>query len=117
MIRDVLAPVRSEVQRHGVVVETHLAADVPLILADRIQLQQVLLNVFINAIEAMSGIGDGPRALLVRSSTEASQGILVAVHDSGPALEPQSLNRLFDAFSTPKPHGLGMGPGDQPLDC
>ena len=62
-----------------------------------------------NAIEAMSGIGDGPCALLVRSSTEASQGILVAVHDSGPGLEPQRLNRLFDAFYTSKPHGLGMG--------
>src|SRR5215468_6303506 len=57
----------------------------------------------------MRGIGDGPRALLVRSSTEASQGVLVAVHDAGPGLEPQRLNRLFDAFYTPKPHGLGMG--------
>jgi C4-dicarboxylate-specific signal transduction histidine kinase len=57
----------------------------------------------------MRGIGDGPRALLVRSSTEASQGVLVAVHDAEPGLEPQSLNRLFDACYTPKPHGLGMG--------
>ena len=69
----------------------------------------MLLNFLVNAIEVMRGIGDGPRALLVRSSTEASQGVLVAVHDAGPGLEPQRLNRLFDAFYTPKPHGLGMG--------
>jgi PAS domain S-box-containing protein len=109
MIRDVLALARSEMQRHRVVVETHFAEDVPLILADRIQLQQVLLNLFINAIEAMSSIDDGPRELLVRSSTDALQGVLVAVHDSGPGLDPQRLDRLFDAFYTTKPHGLGLG--------
>ena len=81
----------------------------PLILADRIQLQQVLLNLIINAIEAMSGAGDGPRELLVRSGTDESRRVLVAVRDSGPGLDPQSLEPLFDAFYTTKPHGLGMG--------
>src|SRR5262249_10162873 len=66
-IRDVLALARSEVHRHGVVVETQLAVDVPRIRGDRIQLQQVLLNLTMNAIEAMSGSGDGPRGLVVRS--------------------------------------------------
>jgi signal transduction histidine kinase len=100
------------VQRSGVALETRLSDDVhyvPLILADRIQLQQVILNLIINAIEAMSGASDGPRELLVRSGTDQSQRVLVAVRDSGPGLEPQSLDHLFDAFYTTKPHGLGMG--------
>jgi PAS domain S-box-containing protein len=111
-IRDVIAFARSEVQRNGVALETRLSDDVhyvPLILADRIQLQQVILNLMMNAIEAMSGAGEGPRELLVRSGTAESQRVLVAVRDSGPGLDPKSLDRLFDAFYTTKPHGLGMG--------
>ena len=108
-IRDVLALVRSEVHRHRVVVETHLAEPVPLVRADRIQLQQVLLNLLINAIEALSDVGDGPRELVVQSDTDAAQGVLVTVRDSGPGLDPQSLDRLFEAFYTTKPHGLGLG--------
>jgi C4-dicarboxylate-specific signal transduction histidine kinase len=91
-IRDVLALARSEVHRHGVVVETHLAADVPRILGDRIQLQQVLLNLILNAIEAMSGVDAGPRVLVVRSEPDAAPGVLVTVGDSGPGLDPQCLD-------------------------
>ena len=90
-------------------VETHLAEEVPRILGDRIQLQQVLLNLIMNALEAMSGVGDGPRMLVVRSDPDAAPGVLVAVCDSGPGLDPQYLDRLFDAFYTTKPHGLGLG--------
>ena len=108
-IRDVLALVRSAVHRHGVVVETHLAADVPPILGDRVQLQQVLLNLIMNAIEAMSGLGAGPRALRVSSERGAATEVVIAVRDSGPGFDPQSLDRLFDAFYTTKPHGLGLG--------
>jgi predicted ATPase/signal transduction histidine kinase len=111
-IREVIALIRSEVHRNGIALETQVSDDVhyaPLILADRIQLQQVLLNLIINAIEAMSGGDDGPRELLVCSGTDESRGVLVAVRDSGPGLDPQSLERLFDAFYTTKPHGLGMG--------
>ena len=108
-IRDVLALARSEVQRHRVVVATHLAEPVPLVRADRIQVQQVLLNLLINALEALSGVGDGPRVLVVRSDPDAAQGVLVTVRDSGPGLDPQHLDRLFDAFYTTKPHGLGLG--------
>jgi C4-dicarboxylate-specific signal transduction histidine kinase len=111
-IREVLALVRSEVQRNGIALETHLSDEVPsapLIVADRIQVQQVLLNLMMNAIEAMSGDGDGRRELVVHSGTDESQHVLVAVRDSGPGLDPQSLERLFDAFYTTKPHGLGMG--------
>jgi C4-dicarboxylate-specific signal transduction histidine kinase len=108
-IQDVLALVRSAVQRHGVVVETHLAEEVPRILGDRIQLQQVLLNLIMNAIEAMSGIDAGPRALRVSSERGAATEVVIAVRDSGPGFDPQSLDRLFDAFYTTKPHGLGLG--------
>jgi predicted ATPase/signal transduction histidine kinase len=111
-IREVIALVRSEVHRNGIALGTQLSDEVhdaPLILADRIQVQQVLLNLIINAIEALSGAGDGPRELMVRSGTDDSRRVLVAVRDSGPGLDPQSLERLFDAFYTTKPHGLGMG--------
>jgi signal transduction histidine kinase len=97
------------VHRHGVVVETHLAADVPLILGDRIQVQQVLLNLLMNAIEAMSGVGAGPRTLGVSSELVAATEVVIAVRDSGPGFDPQALDRLFDAFYTTKSHGLGLG--------
>src|SRR5262249_2580578 len=108
-IRDVLALARSAVQRHGIVLETHLAEDVLRVLGDRIQLQQVLLNLVMNAIEAMSGVGSGPRVLGVSAERVTATEVLVTVRDSGPGLEPQSLARLFDAFYTTKPHGLGLG--------
>ena len=108
-IRDVIALARSEVQRHGVALQTHLAGDVPRVLGDRVQLQQVLLNLLMNAIEAMSGVGAGPRELWVSSEPVAATEVVIAVRDSGPGLDPQSLDRLFDAFYTTKPHGLGMG--------
>jgi signal transduction histidine kinase len=82
---------------------------VPRILGDRIQLQQVMLNLIINAIEAMSGVSEGPRELWVGSGKDASQGVLVAVRDSGPGLDPESLDHLFAAFYTTKPQGMGMG--------
>src|SRR6266851_1411310 len=81
-IRDVIALARSEVQRNSIVLETHLAVDVPRILGDRIQLQQVLLNLMMNAIEAMSGVGAGPRALWVSSGLGAATDVLIAVRDS-----------------------------------
>jgi PAS domain S-box-containing protein len=109
MIQDVLALARSAVQRHGVVVETQLAAAVPRILGDRIQLQQVLLNLIMNAIEALSGVSAGPRALRVSSERGAATEVVIAVRDSGPGFEPQHLDRLFDAFYTTKPQGLGLG--------
>src|SRR5882724_4645918 len=85
-IRDVIALARNEVQRHGIALATHLSEDVPLILADRIQVQQVLLNLLMNAIEALSGIGEGPRALWVSSEPLASREVVIAVRDSGPGL-------------------------------
>jgi PAS domain S-box-containing protein len=108
-ILEVTALARSEVQGNRVSLETQLADDVPLILGDRIQLQQVILNLIINAIEAMSGVNEGLRELLVGSGKDESRGVLVTVRDSGPGLDPESLDHLFTAFFTTKPQGMGMG--------
>ena len=108
-IFEVIALVRSEVQRNRALLKTQLSSDVPLIFGDRIQLQQVILNLIMNAIEAMSGVGDGPRELLVGSGKDNSQGVRVTVRDSGPGLDPDSLDHLFTAFYTTKPQGMGMG--------
>src|SRR6266508_1203038 len=109
IIRELIALGQSEVQRNHIALETQLSDDMPLVFADRIQLQQVMLNLMMNAIEAMSGAADGPQELLVRSGPNESQGVLVSVQDSGPGLDPKSVDHLFDAFYTTKPHGLGMG--------
>jgi signal transduction histidine kinase len=90
-------------------VQTQLADGLPCVRGDRIQLQQVILNLIINAIEAMGGMSDGVREVLISTSLAGADGVLVAVRDSGPGLPPGSLDRLFDAFYTTKPNGLGMG--------
>ena len=115
-IQEVIALAHSEVQRSGVALETHLPDAVPLILADRIQLQQVILNLMMNAIEAMSGAGDGPRELLVRSGTDESQGVRGRSagfgSGAGSAESRPALRRLlYDQAA-----GHGHGAGDQPLD-
>ena len=108
-ILEVIALARSEVHRNRVSTQTQLSSDVPLILGDRIQLQQVILNLIINAIEAMSEISEGPRELQVVTRKDESQGVRVTVRDSGPGLDPDSLGHLFTAFYTTKPQGMGMG--------
>jgi PAS domain S-box-containing protein len=108
-IQEVLALARSEIQRHGVVLETHLSAHVPVVLADRIQLQQVMLNLVMNAIEAMRGVSAGPRMLAVSSEAVGATEVVMAVRDSGLGFDPQHHDRLFDAFYTTKANGLGLG--------
>jgi signal transduction histidine kinase len=82
---------------------------VPLLRGDRIQLQQVLLNLVMNAIEALSGMSAGPRTLRASSECVAATEVVIAVCDSGPGFEPQRFERVFDAFYTTKEHGLGLG--------
>ena len=108
-ILEVVALTRGEVSRNGISVQTQLAAGLPLIQGDRVQLQQVILNLIINAIEAMRGLGEGKRELLISTDKFGSDGVLVAVRDSGPGLTPTALERVFDAFYTTKPDGLGLG--------
>jgi signal transduction histidine kinase len=108
-ILEVIALTRGEVVKNGVSVQTQLAEGLPLIQGDRVQLQQVILNLIINAVEAMSGAGGGSRELLISTAIAEPDGVLVMVRDSGPGLAPASLERLFEAFYTTKPGGLGMG--------
>jgi len=105
----VIALVGTEVQRNRVSLRTELSDDLPLILGDRIQLQQVILNLIMNAIEAMSGIEQTQRTILVISRKDGSRGVLVDVQDSGAGLGGVAPDRLFDAFYTTKPDGMGIG--------
>jgi PAS domain S-box-containing protein len=108
-IREVIELTRSEAVKTGVSVQTRLADGVPLIHGDRVQLQQVILNLVVNAVEAMSGVDAGVRELLISTGTAEPDGVFVAVRDTGPGLAPATLDHLFDAFYTTKPSGLGMG--------
>ena len=108
-IREVIALTQTEVQRNRVGLQTRLADDLPLVSADRVQLQQVMINLIINAIEAMAGAGNGPRALTIISGTDDANEVAIEVQDTGPGLDPEQLDRLFQSFYTTKPDGIGMG--------
>jgi signal transduction histidine kinase len=108
-VREVIALTHAEAAKSGVAVRTRLVEGLPSVRGDRVQLQQVILNLIVNALEAMHGVGDGPRELLVGIEEAAAGGVLVAVRDTGPGLEPARAERLFEAFYTTKPGGLGMG--------
>ena len=108
-IIDVVALTRSELSSNGVSLQTQFAQGASLIQGDRVQLQQVILNLIVNAVEAMSGVSGGPRELWISTELDASNGALIAVRDSGPGLDPASLEHLFDAFYTTKSSGMGMG--------
>ncbi|MFA5901026.1 MAG: ATP-binding protein [Hyphomicrobium sp.] len=108
-IREILALARGEAERGRAEVRTELAADLPDVAADRVQIQQVLLNLIVNGFEAMSSETISPRELVVSSSEDASGHVLVSVRDSGPGLDDEQLARVFEAFYTTKSHGIGMG--------
>jgi len=108
-VREVVALAEGEVRRNGVALRTELTGDLPPILGDRVELQQVVLNLIMNAIEAMSAIGDRPRELVVRTQSGEVDQVCVTVQDSGIGLDPQSMGRIFDAFYTTKSQGMGMG--------
>ncbi|MDX6717701.1 MAG: hypothetical protein QOH30_4259, partial [Baekduia sp.] len=108
-ILEVIALTRREAVKNGVSVKTQLAEGLPLVQGDRVQLLQVILNLIINAVEAMSGDDEESRDLLISTGKAESDGVLVEVRDSGPGLTPEGLEHLFEAFSTTKPGGLGMG--------
>ena len=109
VVLETIALTLSEIQRHDVSLRTELADDLPLVLGDRILLQQIVLNLIINAIEAIVAAGDGSRELLVGTATETPDRVLLAVHDTGAGLSVEKPDRLFEAFYTTKPQGMGMG--------
>jgi PAS domain S-box-containing protein len=108
-IREVIALTRDEMRRNAITLEKSLAPDVLLIEGDRIQLQQVVLNLIVNAIEAMKGNGIRPRELAIGSASDGANAITVEVRDSGPGIDAEHLDRLFEAFYTTKEEGIGMG--------
>jgi PAS domain S-box-containing protein len=107
-ILEVVALTRTEAANNGVSVRAQLAEGLPRVQGDRVQLQQVLLNLVINAIEAMRDVGEGERELLISTRNEPD-GVSVEVRDSGPGFTPAALDRVFEAFYTTKPGGLGLG--------
>jgi PAS domain S-box-containing protein len=107
--REVLALSLSELQKAQVIVRTELASDLPLVTGDRVQLQQVILNLVLNAAEAMSAIEDRPRQLLIRTERDEDDHVRLTVRDTGPGFDPQSLTRLFETFYTTKREGMGIG--------
>ena len=108
-ISDVIALTRGEAMKQGVLVTTHLADGLTLIEGDRVELQQVLLNLVLNAIEAVSTVSDGARELVISTGNFGSDHMLVAIRDSGQGFAPESVERIFAPFYTTKTTGLGMG--------
>jgi signal transduction histidine kinase len=115
-ILEVTALTRGEAVKTGVTVGTQLAGELPRIQCDRVQLQQVMLNLIVNAIQSMSGVEDGNRKLHISTVSIEPEGVRVAVRDTGYGLRPESLPRLFEPFYTTKPERHGHGPLDLPLD-
>jgi signal transduction histidine kinase len=107
-INEVIVLGRSAIIKNGVSVQTQLSEGVCPIHGDRVQLQQVILNLLLNAVEAMGSVEVKPRDLLITTEDDHT-GVLVAVHDSGPGIDPSHLERVFDAFYTTKSGGMGMG--------
>jgi signal transduction histidine kinase len=108
-VLEVTALTRGEAFKTGVTVGTQLASGLPRIQCDRVQLQQVMLNLIVNAIQSMSGVEDGNRELHISTASIEPEGVCVAVRDTGHGLRPESLLRLFEPFYTTKPDGMGMG--------
>ena len=110
-INEVVALARTEADNNGVSVQTHFAEGLSPVAGDRVQVQQVALNLVLNAVEAMSSADEGPRQLLIGTEQRQGGGVLVSVRDSGPGIDPEHLDRVFDAFYTTKSSGVGMGMG------
>ena len=109
VVREVLTLVRGEVENQRVAVRTELTDELPRVLADRAQLQQVILNLVTNAIDAMGSLNGRARVLRLRSERHGRDGVMVTVEDTGTGIDRKNMNRIFEAFFTTKTHGMGMG--------
>lgn len=108
-IMDVVILMRNEAEGKGVILQMDLATDLPVVLGDRVQLQQVILNLVMNGVEAMTSVGDRERELVIQSRQHEADKVLITVRDNGPGIEPDNLEKIFDAFYTTKSQGMGMG--------
>lgn len=106
---DTAALIRGEIQRHEVSLQFALQAELAPVSGDKVQLQQAVLNLVMNAIESLTSVTDGPRTLMLRTANESAAAVSLAIEDSGIGFEPGAGERLFDAFYTTKPQGMGMG--------
>jgi PAS domain S-box-containing protein len=112
VVEDVLTLARHESAARHITIRTELSKDLPSVSGDRVQLQQVLLNLVINGMDAMSQVGEARRVLIISGHRETQDGVtraLISVQDSGTGFKPEEMDRLFEAFYTTKPHGMGMG--------
>ena len=116
-VQEVVLLMQNEAVRKGVAIRMDLATDVPPVLGDRIQLQQVILNLVMNGIEAMDTVTDRPREMLIRSCEHESDQLLVAVQDSGIGIDPTESRKDLRCFLHHQAAGNGYGTGDQPFDC
>ena len=107
--REVIALSLSELQRNRVILRAELADDLPPVTGDRVQLQQVILNLLLNASDAMSGVDDRPRQLVIRTERDEGDRVRLTVQDAGVGFDPQAVDRLFEAFYTTKSDGMGIG--------
>jgi signal transduction histidine kinase len=107
--REVIALVQRELIKHRVSLRTELAPTLPMILGDRVQLQQVIINLMMNGSEAMQAVMDRPRELVIRSRQDEAQQVLLSVTDCGVGISVENADRLFNAFFTTKSSGMGMG--------
>ena len=108
-ILEVIALARGEMAKNRVSVQTQLTEDLPTVRGDRVRLQQLILNLIINATEAMCDVSEGTRELLVSTSKTGPNDVVIAVQDSGPGLPADSFERIFEAFYTTKSTGMGIG--------
>jgi signal transduction histidine kinase len=109
LIREVIAVVHGELESHQVILQTELRDGLPAVLAEQTQLQQVILNLIMNAVDAMGSVADRDRVVIVRSDMDGSAHTLITVEDSGTGIEPSHMSRIFEPFFTTKAHGMGMG--------
>jgi signal transduction histidine kinase len=109
VVKEVIALVQRELFSHLVSVRTEFAPALPMILGDRVHLQQVIINLVMNGIEAMQSVTDRPRELVIRSRLDETQQVLVSVTDCGVGISAENADRLFNAFFTTKASGMGMG--------
>jgi C4-dicarboxylate-specific signal transduction histidine kinase len=109
VVNEVIALIRQEISNHQVSVQLDLASPLPPVFGDRVQLQQVIMNLLVNGIQAMAPINDRRRELLIRSRAHNSEQVLVEVRDSGVGIDPEHVGQLFNPFFTTKADGMGMG--------
>src|SRR6266404_3594266 len=109
IIQEIIALTKTEAQRRHVSVQIRLGPNLPEVTADRVQVQQVLMNLVMNSLDALSTVADRPRILTIQADTNCPTSVRIAVQDTGPGINPQHMKDIFSPFYTTKPHGLGLG--------